>query len=122
MFSASAFSQVSNNKTVTVCMGAINTLAHGLCMLVGTCACGLHVSIQTCVRNIMVPPGENRWSFLSVLLHTLPLTLQGGSITARNKHPFFGRKAQEMHVYCCWGCLSHWFVWGWDKPKPGMWA
>lgn len=36
---------------------------------------------------------------LIVLLHTLPLTLQGGSITAHNKHPVFGRKSQEVNVY-----------------------
>lgn len=62
---ASAFSQVSKDKTVY--MGAINTLAHVLCMLVETCACGLHVRKQTCVRNIMVPPGENRWEFFERL-------------------------------------------------------
>lgn len=46
-------------------------------------------------------PNENRCfgGVLIVLLHTLPLTLQGGSITAHNKHPVFGRKSQEVNVY-----------------------
>lgn len=45
--------------------------------------------------------------FLFVFLHTLPLTLQGGSITAHNKHPVFGRKSQEVNVYC-WTFLEVW--------------
>lgn len=57
-----------------------------------------------------------------VLLHTLPLTLQGGSITARNKHPVFGSQAQEVNVYCYWAGVSYWITWGRHRPKWGMWA
>ena len=98
-----------------------------LCMSVRFCVCGLH-AVQACVRTVVVPPSENRWIFffffffLNILLHTLPLTLQGGSITAHNKHPVFGSKAQEVSVYCYWACVSHWITGGWDEPKRGMWA
>lgn len=56
----------------------------------------------------------------NVLLHTLALTLQGGSITAHNKHPVFGSKAQEVSVYCYWACVSHWIMkgrWGVGQAK-----
>lgn len=57
------------------------------------------------------PLSKNRWRFFflsRVLLHTLPLTLQGGSITAHNKHPVFGSQTQEVSVYCYWACTSQW--------------
>lgn len=52
-----------------------------------------------------VCPSENRWVF-SIFLNTLPLTLQGGSITTCSKHPVFGTQAQEVSVYCYWACVS----------------
>lgn len=68
-------------------MAISNTLAYSLCVSVSFCVCGLHASVHACVQTVMVAPSENRWVFLSILLHTLPLTLQGRSITAHNKHP-----------------------------------
>lgn len=101
-----AINQTKQASHVNVCVGISNMLAYGSCIPVCICVRGLHACVHASVQTVMVPPSENRWVFC-VLLHTLPLTLQGRSITARNKHPVFGSQAQEVSVYCYWACVSY---------------
>lgn len=75
--------------------------------------CNLHASLQVCKWT--APSGWGKkttknsscfFLFLSILLSTLPLTLQGGSITARNKHPVFWQPGPGSECLLVLGFLS----------------